>query len=663
MSFRTRRYAFVRVLLVEDNPSDASMIEMALRSAGRRFDLSVVSRLDAAQAHLVANTADVVLLDLNLPDSTGIATLDALQSVASEPPILVLTGVDDDALALEALHRGAADYLVKDNLDGALLGRSLIYAVERRRIEQQLAEAQRIAHVGSWEWNIPEDSVSCSRELLRIYGVNAGSAPTTFAELLAAVSSDDRERVREVFSRAQGNKLECVVEHRIDRPNGEVRMVLTTGHTSIDGSGRPIRMAGTAQDITAQKRLQEQLLISERMASIGTLAAGVGHEINNPFAIVTSNIDFVSAELAEAEAELRELTDAPLLRRGGRPQTLAAFCADLQLALDDARAAGQRVRQIVRDLKVFSRGDDEVQELVDVRAVIDSTVRMAMNEIRHRARLVKAFEDVAPVRANGGRLGQVILNLIVNAAHAIVEGDADHNEIRITTSGVEDRVIVTVTDTGVGIPPAALGRIFDPFFTTKPIGVGTGLGLAICHRIIANFGGEIAVTSDVGKGTTIRIQLPAAKTLSTPAVAPASRAETAAGAERRGRILVIDDEPAIGVSIKRILGRAHEVMSLTDAREAYDRIVAGARYDVILCDLMMPQWTGIDFFNELTASVPEQAENIVFLTGGAFTERGRAFLDEVPNFSLEKPFESKQLRALLHERLRRPEAPSVRLKQ
>jgi CheY-like chemotaxis protein len=369
------------------------------------------------------------------------------------------------------------------------------------------------------------------------------------------------------------------------------------------------------------------------MATVGTLAAGVAHEINNPLAAVLANLEFAVDGSAELISEF-----------GSSPRLTG-----LQESLRDARDSAERVRQIVKDLKIFSRAEEDRRGAVDTQRVMESTLRMAWNEIRHRARLVKLYGRVPHVDANESRLGQVFLNLIVNAAQAVPEGRADSNEIRITTStDSSGRVVVEIRDTGPGIPPETLKNLFTPFFTTKPAGVGTGLGLAICQRIVTGLGGEISVESHVGVGTTFKVFLPVARGAQEdePAV------PVAASAARRGRVLLIDDDQMIGNAVRRTLSGEHDVEVLTSAQEALELIVAGRRFDVILCDMMMPVVTGMDFYDRLHQAVREQAERVIFLTGGAFTVRAREFLDRVPNVCMEKPFKLQNLRALMNERVR-----------
>ncbi len=383
------------------------------------------------------------------------------------------------------------------------------------------------------------------------------------------------------------------------------------------------------------KAMREQLLISERMASVGMLAASVAHEINNPLAVLAANVELVAQGLT-------------LLAEEGGVDARGRL-SEARDQLRDAQEAAERVRQIVRDLKIFSRSADEEQHgPMDVERVLESSIRMASNEIRHRARLVKDFRGVPPADANEARLGQVFLNLIVNAAQAIPEGRQADNEIRISMRPGEDgRIVVEISDTGSGIPPHVLPHIFDPFFSTKPAGVGTGLGLAICRRIIAGFNGDIAVESAPGHGTTFRVVLLAARGAAPQTVAAAP----AVAAARRGRVLVVDDEPMLCSVINRILAGAHEVVITTSAAQALARIESGERFDVILSDLMMPDMTGMDLHAALLHAVPEQAGRMIFMTGGAFSPEAAAFLDRAPNPSIEKPFRSAGLRQIVQSRI------------
>ncbi|HUS28253.1 MAG TPA: response regulator [Kofleriaceae bacterium] len=391
--------------------------------------------------------------------------------------------------------------------------------------------------------------------------------------------------------------------------------------------GKIIGVVIVARDVTDKKQTEMQLMLADRMASVGTLAAGVAHEINNPLAAVIANLDMA-------------MEDVTLL---GETATLPP---DLLEELRDARTSADRVREIVRDLKLFSRTQEERYGAVNVEKTIDSTLRMAWNEVRHRAKLVKNYGNVPRVVANESRLGQVLLNLIVNAVQAIPEGNYEANEIRVTTKQDGEHVVIDVSDTGAGIPVDVRGRLFTPFFTTKPVGVGTGLGLAISHRIMSSMNGSITFDTEVGKGTTFHLTLPVAG----PTVAPVTKkVPMIAKAVRRGRVLVIDDEESLGQAIRRYLSIDHDVEAVTSARVALDMLARGDRYDVILCDLMMPQITGMEVHDTVAKIDQRQAQRIVFVTGGAFTEAARKFFENTPNQRIEKPFDLKTLRLMVNE--------------
>jgi signal transduction histidine kinase len=395
--------------------------------------------------------------------------------------------------------------------------------------------------------------------------------------------------------------------------------------------GRELREKELRQE---QTRMREQLVISERMASAGTLAAGVAHEINNPLAVALANLEYVSDLLSQHAKNTREADG----------MRMAAFVEPIR----DTREALDRIRDIVRDVKLFSRPEEETTGRVDVIRVVDSATRMAWNEIRHRATLVKDYQPTPAALGNESRLGQVVLNLIVNAAQAMPEGHADDHELRVTTrTGRNGQVVIEVADDGAGIAKEHIDRIFDPFFTTKPIGVGTGLGLSICQRIVTQLGGTIEVHSELGKGSLFRVRLLAAREDQSDTEAPS----TPPVPSRRARVIIVDDEPALGRTLTRTLEDTHDVEATTSAKELLSRIDAGERFDVIVSDLMMPEMTGMELYEHLQKSAPDQARRMLFLTGGAFTATAREFLAGVPNPTLEKPLRRKDLLSRIAELL------------
>jgi PAS domain S-box-containing protein len=418
---------------------------------------------------------------------------------------------------------------------------------------------------------------------------------------------------------------------RVRRPGGS-EALLETSNVALEVGGEHVVFA-ISRDVTELTRDQERLMMSDRLASVGMLAAGVAHEINNPLAAVMANLELAALDLAKL----------PKLPKQD------AVHHNLQAELADAREAAERVRQIALDLKIFSRPEQDVGGSVDIRGILKSSLRMAAGEIRHRAKLVANLDEVPAVKGSASRFGQAFLTLILNAAQAIPEGNAENNEIRVRVSTNGRHVVIEVSDTGPAVPPEALRQLFTPFFMSKPTGVGTGLGMSICQRIVESAGGQISVESRAGAGTTFQVRLPV---LESKAGAPTHGARfPKTAAPRRGHLLIIDDEPTVIRVIERTLASQHDITSTSSAAHALARIAAGDRFDVILCDLMMPQMTGIDLHNELRKVASDQAERMIFLTGGAFTPRGRAFLDDVPNPRVDKPFDPRALLALVNRHL------------
>jgi PAS domain S-box-containing protein len=395
----------------------------------------------------------------------------------------------------------------------------------------------------------------------------------------------------------------------------------------LDVRGRPALMV-LAHDLSPRKRLEAQLKEADHMAAVGRLAAGVAHEINNPLAYVLGNLTF-------AREQIQELTSA----------NVESIRPPLAEAIAEAHQGSERMRQVVSDLKTFTRRDERQMELVDVRKVMDSTIKMAQAEIRHRARLSRAYGTPPQVKANETRIAQVFLNLLMNAAQAIPEGRVQQHEITVTIGG--DRAsrgaCIEVRDTGVGISPAILPRVMEPFFTTKPVGVGTGLGLSVCRNIVEGYGGKLQIESEVGRGTTVRVILPEAPTDYVPRTASITMQ---AVRPTRYRVLVVDDDPMILRSFARML-RNHDLTMAQSGREAIEIISDRKDFDVILCDLMMPELTGMDVFEKVKQLGAGVERRMVFLSGGVFTERARTFLEQVPNLRFEKPIEPHRLEAAL----------------
>jgi len=420
---------------------------------------------------------------------------------------------------------------------------------------------------------------------------------------------------------------------------GQARIEVQFHGAPLEGEGARGSMCRVALlDITELRQMQARLSLAERLAAMGSLAAGIAHEINNPLAFVMSNLELATRALSQ-----RDAAPSP----PGPLDENAAAGSPLKL-LTEARQGTERIRDIVKDLGTFSRPSEERVSRVDVRQVLELSVKMAMGQIRHRAQLVRDYAEVPAVTADGSRLGQVFLNLLVNAAHAIPEGAVDRNEIRLRLRSSEDSVLVEVQDTGQGISSAMVDRIFEPFFTTKSQGMGLGLGLAISHSLVTELGGELTVESEPGRGSTFRIRLPAALPAQPAPVPPVESPSVT----RRGRVLIVDDHVSFGQSLRMLLSPMHDVTYLPSARKALAQLEAGERYDAILCDLMMTDMTGRQLHEELSQRMPEQALRMIFMTGGAFTPASVDFAGRMSSSVLLKPFQLTELELLLNPLLR-----------
>jgi PAS domain S-box-containing protein len=635
----------LRLLLVEDSDDDAELVLRELRRSG--FDVAVhrVQTAPTLEAAL-ADDWDFILCDYTMPKLDAPTALRIVRNKSADVPFIVVSGTVGEDTAVEVMRSGANDYLLKGNLTrlGPAIRREMREGrarAERRRADKQRQEAEE-----SFRLIIESspDLIVVHREGRIVYAnpktlerLGWTDAAAIAGQPLSAIVIERDLRTQRPVAKTDKDRPAPLEQRWKRRDESAIAVEAMQGAVIFEGSPATVVIG---RDLTERNQIAAAMIEMDRMAAIGILAAGVGHEINNPLAYVLANLEFVTSELEVLVGELpREAYDR-----------LEARIADLSQALADTNHGAQRVRAIVQDLRTFSRSDDETVSLVDVRQILDSSVRMAAVQIRQRATIVKTYaDDLPPVRANESRLGQVFLNLVVNAAQALPEGSPTDNRIEMIARVEGRSVVVEIVDTGTGIPEEVLPRIFEPFFTTKPSGQGTGLGLSICHRIVMQLGGDISVKSEVGKGTRFIVRIPQAK-LSADRTAVASIAPRSKST-RRATILCVDDEPALGLALKRALVADHDVVVMTNASDALARVKAGEHFDLLLCDLMMPGMSGMDLYAELVRAAPALAKRMVFLTGGAFTVRAREFLETVPNPRLEKPIGLDALRSAIQEML------------
>jgi two-component system cell cycle sensor histidine kinase/response regulator CckA len=505
---------------------------------------------------------------------------------------------------------------VRSPEDGSVAGAvvTFIDITARRRVEEQLRDSE--ARLRSIMESVPAYVLTVDRELA-----------VTFANRLAPGLSPDSVQARSVLELVRGEDqaiLEVALRRTLREGTTEtleVRADGLLGQGTYRINAGPVRYGDeirgatlVVDDITMHKEMEARLVLSDRLTAIGTLAAGVAHEINNPLTYLFGNLE--------------------LLRRSHVTGTTAQ-------RLRDAADGADRIREVVRDLMTFSHPEGDTLGPIQVSEAIDRAERMARHEIKHRARFVRDEVPLPLVRGSKARLSQVLLNLLINAAHAIRPGHLDQNEIRVTTRCLNrGRIRISVSDTGVGIERVMIGRIFDPFVTTKPTGQGTGLGLYVCHNIVRSLGGAIWVQSEPGRGSTFHIDLPVVEVERTAPEQPPPHPAPL----KRLRILVVDDEPNILSFVQSTLA-PHEVACVSSGAAAISAL-DGRAFDLVLCDVMMPDVSGLDVYEHTRRTAPELSQRFLFITGVSMGELA-ASVTALGAPVLQKPFGVEELESAM----------------
>lgn len=507
----------------------------------------------------------------------------------------------------------------------------------RRRAESMLEAREQMYRV------IFRESVEA------IYVADAGAgrimeANPSFCELLGYQGSeaiglalddfvvDDSDSIDEYVRQLRRGESISNLERTWRRSDGdEVEVEVTASGLTIPETGRNVFFV-VARDITEEKELQTRMVQMDRMIAMGTLAAGVGHEINNPLSYVLANVQFATRILDE-HADREDL-----------PEDVRDDLCEIQEALEEAEEGAQRIDNIVADLKTLSQSDEQQElEPVSIERVLTSSVNIVWNEVRKRAQFERELRDVPPVRGTESRLGQVFVNLLMNAAQAIPPGDADDHEIRVEAYLEDDAVAVDISDTGRGIPPEEMEYIFDPFFTTKEEDEGTGLGLAISRRIVESLDGTIEAESEPGVRTTFTVRLQPAEQLA----AREAGSEVQAALPDELAILVIDRDPQIGPALERLLSENHGVHFEESWPDAKARIQAGEPPDAVFCAAGMPNATAADMYQWYKRQAPELLTRVIFMAGDARSERTERLIDRISNPVIEKPVGREDLEEAL----------------
>ncbi len=398
-------------------------------------------------------------------------------------------------------------------------------------------------------------------------------------------------------------------------------------------AGPVIGITALSNDVSHVRKLQNKAIQNDRVMALGTLAASVAHEINNPLTYVLANADTLAAEIDALEK----------LVAGLQGPTLAdarASLARLREGLEPIRYGANRIAGITRDLRSFSRPDESSLARVDIRTVVESVLRLVAKEVEARARLVLDLQSTPPLIGNEARLVQVVLNLIVNAYQALPPDASSRNEVHVATRTDGSRIVIEVGDTGPGVPAVDRERVFEPFYSTKQIGQGTGLGLFVCRNIVRGFSGEVEILDRPGGGALFRVTLPAAPTGAAGAVEGSAPTPAAHAGATGAHVVVIDDDAMVAKALALQLREAgYRVTTFADGQTGLAALRAGSDAALVFCDLMMSGMTGIEVAERLAADAPELAPKLVLMTGGAFSPAARAFVARNRDRTVEKPFD------------------------
>ena len=487
--------------------------------------------------------------------------------------------------------------------------------VERRQMQERLTIAVEHAPIAIWATDRHGVVTLSQGAGLASLGVKSGELEGKNLFELYASHPEIPGYLRRALS---GESFSYTVQ------SGEA--IYDTWVAPLTEAGQVTAIVGLSHDVTHLRKLQASAIQNDRAIVLGTLAASVAHEINNPLAFMLGHLDV----LAESLTRLSDGAPSP---------DRAAHVEAMRESLDLVRAGTERIASITRELRTFSRPAHEIA-LVDVKAAVQSVLKLVAKEVESRAVVEVELGDTPPVPADTARLVQVVLNLVINAMQALPAERRDANRVWVRTATDGPRVVIEVADNGPGVPPDDRERVFDPFLTTKDVGEGSGLGLFVCRNIVTSWGGTIAVDERPGGGARFRIVLAAARSPEAPArvglappVAPAARAT--------GAILIIDDEPAVASVLRAKLARAgYQVLVETDAERGLARLLSGEDgIALVYCDLMMRGVSGMDLAAALASRAPDRLRQVVFMTGGAFTPRARDFRSAHADRCVDKPFD------------------------
>lgn len=632
-----------RALLVARLGDRQSAIADGLRAT---CDLVCVSTPGEIAREATRASYDVVVLDADLADRDVVDACRAVRSNHGRAQILLLAHTSKGGGSRGGLSATSEPDLLSLPIESAdlldrLRGFLAASTVERARRFEELAGELRIERDALREtFDVFQDGlllVSDDGDVL----IENSAARRLLAERQAGTAQEGAEGNHPNTLRAW---LADFVREVLAR-NVTLTRTLVWRERQLDIRANPAargRALVNVRDVTEERDRELRRLQSEKLASIGLLAAGVAHEINNPTSFVLANVETLATMLRAIDEELRSAAVYDV--HAG----LANQLFDAMTVVQESKEGMARIHRIARDLHSFSRVDDDASALSDVNAAVDSALTMLRSELRYRATVERSLQATQPVRASAARLAQVFLNLLVNAAQALSDLHPRRNRLYVRSRDEGTHVIVEVEDNGPGISAEVMPRIFESFFTTKPPELGTGLGLPISLDIVRRMGGDLTAESELGRGAMFRVRLPAA--VGVPAVKTRSSVPSLKAIQRR-RVLAIDDEALLLKAFQRMLVSHHDIETKLGAREALRHFAQDRRFDVVLCDLQMPDMSGVELYATVKQQWPELAERFIFITGGAFSPEARRFLED-PNIAcINKPFQLRELLELIEARI------------
>jgi two-component system, cell cycle sensor histidine kinase and response regulator CckA len=580
---------------------------------------------------------DVILADFNLPAFSVWRALELLKARGMRVPLIVVSGSIGEDTAVQVLHAGAADYLLKDRL--ARLGQAVQRVIDDRRLQEEKQKAQAAlkeaedrtrfaldaARVGVWEADLKAGAMRWSDTLEALHGMPDGTFAGTYQAFLDCIHSGDREHVRISIDEAARQQTDWNILYRTQWPDGTMHWIRGMGKTFYDQTGTPLRTAGIGLDVTEQHVLEEQYRQSQKVEAIGQLAGGIAHDFNNLLTAIQGYCELLSVELGSESPH--------------------------QADLGEIRRAAERAASLTRQLLAFSRRQILEPRVIDLRnslCGLESMLKRLIGE--NIAVVLRMTGEAACVKADAGQVEQVILNLALNARDAMPEGGSLFFEVmnvelgeayaRRHINAMPGRyVMLGVSDTGMGMDAATQARIFEPFFTTKPEGRGTGLGLSTVYGIVKQSGGNISVYSEPGCGSTFKIYLPHADAAADEATRPVA-VDILTGSET---ILVVEDERGVRHLVRKVLGRyGYRVLMAATPREALDlaRDHDGPIH-LLMTDVVLPEMSGRSLANQIAVGRPDMP--VVYMSG--YTDDGivhHGVLDPDTPF-LQKPFTPEAL--------------------